>query len=119
MSTQVTFGFQVAQGARAVVNEEPFESPTHHWPACWNRPMMSVMPSPLKSPTLTSTQVTLGFQPAHMVVLKLEPVERPVHQEPACRNRPVISALPSPLKSPTRTSVQVTVGFQLAHWVVE
>src|SRR5712692_7865097 len=116
MSTQVTLGFQVAQ--RVVVKDEPFEMPTYHCPVCRYRPMMSVMPSPLKSPTLTSTQVTLGFQAAHMVVLKLEPLDMPVHQWPPCKNRPVMSVFLSPVKSPTLTSTQVTLGFHMAHKVV-
>src|SRR5260370_28498655 len=76
---------------------------------------MSALPSPLKSPTLTSTQVMFGFHCAHKLVVKLEPVLTPVHQLPPCKYRPVMSALPSPLKSPTLTSAQVTLGFQVSH----
>src|SRR5713101_1378180 len=81
---------------------------------------MSSLPSPLKSPTWTSTQVTLGFQLAQRVVLKpVDPSEIPTHHWPVCRTRPMISACPSPLKSPVWTSTQVTFGFQLAHRLLE
>src|SRR5712692_4659211 len=76
---------------------------------------MSALPSPLKSPTCTSTQVTFGLQVAHKLVVKLEPVESPTHHWPVLRSRPAMSALPSPLKSPTCTSTQVTFGLQVAH----
>src|SRR5690349_17771513 len=36
---------------------EPLDTPTYHWPFSKARPTMSALPSPLKSPTLTSTQV--------------------------------------------------------------
>src|SRR6266446_6397479 len=76
---------------------------------------MSALPSPLKSPTFTSTQVTLGFHCPHRVVAKDEPVLKAVHQEPPSSQRPVMSALPSPLKSPTCTSTQVTAVDQRPH----
>src|SRR2546425_204841 len=72
---------------------------------------MSALPSPLKSPTCTSTQVAPVLQVAHGAgeVTKLVPVDRAVHQAPPSSQRPVMSALPSPLKSPTCTSTQVTL----------
>src|SRR6266436_560977 len=66
---------------------------------------MSALPSPLKSPTFTSVQVTLGFQVAHRTLVKELPVDWASH------HRPTMSALPSPLKSPTLTSTQVTAGL--------
>src|SRR5713101_898207 len=80
--------------------------------------MMSVLPSPSKSPTRTSAQVTLGFQVAHAVVSKEDPVDRPTYQTPASLYRTTMSEWPSPSKSPTLTSAQVTPGFQDAHSVV-
>src|SRR5258708_5868953 len=74
--------------------------------------MMSVMPLPRKSPTWTSTQVTLGFQLVQSEVVKLLPFEMPTHQLPVCKSRAAISVRPLPLKSPVRTSTQVTLGFQ-------
>src|SRR5713101_7743817 len=77
---------------------------------------MSDLPSPLKSPTWTSTQVTLGFQvPQRLVVKVFDPLESPTYHCPVCRYRPMISACPSPLKSPVCTSTQVTFGFQVAQ----
>src|SRR6266571_3071257 len=76
---------------------------------------MSALPSPLKSPTLTSTQVTAGLHCPHWHVVNIEPLDTPVHQEPPSSQRPVMSALPSPLKSPTCTSTQVAPVLQEAH----
>src|SRR6266851_688785 len=77
------------------------------------------MPSPLKSPILTSTHVTSGFQEAHkLVVNAVDPLESPTNHWPACRYRPTMSAFPSPLKSPVCTSTQVTFGFHWAHRLV-
>src|SRR6516165_7320803 len=53
---QATLRFQVAQSEFWKVL--PVERPVHHWPFCKTRPVMSALPSPLKSPTCTSTQVT-------------------------------------------------------------
>src|SRR5216683_3818949 len=81
---------------------------------------MSSLRSPLKSPTWTSTQVTLGFQFAQRVVLKpFDPLESPTHQLPLCKSRPMMSACPSPLKSPVCTSTQVAFGFQVVHKLSE
>src|SRR6266852_458322 len=106
-STQVTPVLQVAQRVvlKAVL---PLDRPTHHWPLCKARPTMSALPSPLKSPTLTSAQVTPVLQEVQRVVLNAEPVLNPVHQAPFESTRPVMSDLPSPLKSPTFTSTQLT-----------
>src|SRR5207244_236890 len=108
-----------------VVKLEPVLRPVHQEPPCSQRPVMSSLPSPLKSPTRTSTQVTFGFQLAQKVVLKEVPVDMPVHQEPPSSHRAVMSmmrrpvlGLTAPLKSPTRTSTQVTFGFHCAQAVV-
>src|SRR5438045_211879 len=90
-----------------VVNDDPVELAVHQLPPSSQRPVMSALPSPLKSPTLTSTQVAAVDQMAHKLVVNDEAVEMAVHQEPPCKYRPVMSALPSPLKSPTLTSTQV------------
>src|SRR6266851_7557926 len=76
---------------------------------------MSALPSPLKSPILTSTQATAGDHLPHVVLVKPEPVERPTHHKPVVGSRPMMSALPSPLKSPVCTSVQFTAGDQVLH----
>src|SRR6516225_5153741 len=79
------------------------------------RPTRSGRPSPLKSPTCTSTQLTAGDHMSHLLVMKADPVDCPVHHSPPCSHRPTMSALPSPLKSPTFTSTQVTFAFHIAH----
>src|SRR4029077_8257135 len=79
---------------------------------------MSSMPSLLKSPTWTSTQVAAVLHVAHRDVLKEVPLEIPVYHWPFCKARAVMSALPSPLKSPTLTSTQVAPVLQVAHLVV-
>src|SRR5438132_12756329 len=71
---------------------------------------MSALPSPLKSPTLTSTQVTPVLQVSHLEAAKPEPLDKATHQSPPSAYRPTMSALPSPLESPTCTSGQVTPG---------
>src|SRR5713226_3880935 len=73
---------------------------------------MSAFPSPLKSPTCTSTQVTFGFQLVQSEFVKEEPLETATHQLPLFKSRPAMSVRPSPLKSPATTSTQVTAGFQ-------
>src|SRR2546425_565869 len=113
-STQLTMGLQVAQ--REVVGAVvPVLSETHHWPLCWARPMMSASPSPLKSPTLTSSQVTAVLQVLQSVVLKEAPVESATHHWPVCSARAAMSVLPSLLKSPLTTSTQVTPVLQVAQ----
>src|SRR5947207_7702599 len=99
-----------------VANAAPVERPTQR--LLPSRPRMSILPSPLKSPTLTYDQTTFGFQVAHFWLVKLDPPEKAVHHSPICLARPVMSLLPSPLKSPTRTSAQVTRVLQVAHLVV-
>src|SRR6266481_1377904 len=76
---------------------------------------MSALPSPLKSPTLTSTQVTFGFQVVHKLVENDGPFDTPTHHWPPCKYRPAMSILPSPLKSPTLTSSQVTAVLQVSQ----
>src|SRR5438132_3520714 len=71
------------------------------------RPMMSVLPSPSKSPTLTSTHVKPADHTSHSCVWNADPVEVLTNHCPFCKSRPAMSALPSPLKSPTTTSAQV------------
>src|SRR5207245_9687365 len=99
-SSKLTAVLQLLQGeeVKAVL---PLESAAHHCPVCCTRPAISVLPSPLKSPTWTVPQVTLGAQLPHIVVLNVEPVDKPTHQFPELCTRPARSALPSPLKSPT------------------
>src|SRR5437016_12938160 len=80
---------------------------------------MSSIPSPLKSPTLTSIQVAAVLQVADRVLLKEDPLERAVHHWPPWSHRPVRSDLPSPLKSPTFTSTQVAAVLQVAQRLVE
>src|SRR5438093_1159627 len=74
--------------------------------------MMSELPSPLKSPILTSTQVTAVLQAVIREVVTLVPVLSDSHHWPLSRARPAMSVLPSPLKSPTTTSTQVTAVLQ-------
>src|SRR5216684_9072142 len=95
--------------------EVPVERPTHHWPPWSVRPTISVLPSPSKSPTLTSAQVTLGFQVVQRLVAKEVVLLMPVHHWPLWRTRPVMSEAPSPLKSPTLTSTHVTLGLQVEN----
>src|SRR5206468_7850882 len=90
-----------------VCSSDLVDSPVHHWPFCKIRPVMSDRPSPLKSPTCTSTQMTAGLQVAHKVVFSDDPVDRLTHHCPLCNTRPAMSSLPSPLKSPTLMSTQV------------
>src|SRR5713226_8187962 len=79
---------------------------------------MSVLPSPLKSPTCTSTQVTAVDQRPHMeVVNPEEPLESATHQLPVAASRPTTSGRPSPLKSPTCTSTQVLLGSQAPYGI--
>src|SRR5438132_1112810 len=92
-----------------LVKELPVLSAVHHWPPCSQRPVMSALPSPLKSPTLTSTQVAPVLHVVQtLVVAAVLPPLRLVHHCPLCNQRPVMSVLPSPLKSPALTSTQVT-----------
>src|SRR2546430_8547769 len=74
---------------------------------------MSALPSPLKSPPLTSTQVAAVLHTPHGTVTKEAPVERLTLHLPVVGSRPTMSALPSPLKSPTCTLTQFTLGAQL------
>src|SRR5216683_2583875 len=90
-STQFTVEAQVVhkEVLKAVL---PLERPVHIWPDSCTRPVMSSLPSPLKSPTCTSTQVTAGFQVIHRLVLNDEPVERATHHWPVCEYRAAMSA---------------------------
>src|SRR5262249_2527012 len=90
---------QVVQ--RVVLKAVPKETPVHQLPPSRKRPVMSALPSPLKSPAWTSTQVAEVLHVAQVLVMKEEPVEIAVRQLPRSRLRPTRSALPSPLKSPT------------------
>src|SRR5437660_6634713 len=110
-STQVAPVLQVVQREvlKAVL---PLDRPVHHDPPCNQRPVMSALPSPLKSPTLTSTQVTSTqeapvLQVSQRELVKPEPLDRATHHWPPSAYWPTMSALPSPLKSPTCTSTQV------------
>src|SRR5438093_12021413 len=123
-STQVTPVPQAPQND-ALVSEEPVLVAVHHWPDCCTRPVMSALPSWLKSPTWTSTQVTEVDQLPHGDDEKPAPVSVPTHHRPVCSTRPTMSGKPSPLKSPTVTFTQFTSALQVAHrevvnpWPVE
>src|SRR5262249_28925467 len=77
------------------------------------RPTMSILPLPVRSPTCTSTQVTLVDQAPHRLLAKRVPVDTPTSHWPVAALRPTISALPPPVKSPTWPSTQSMVG---SHW---
>src|SRR5258707_700882 len=76
---------------------------------------MSALPSPLKSPTFTSTQVAPVLQVSHTDMVKALPLDKPTHQLPVFASRAAMSARPSPLKSPVSTSTQVIVGSQVPN----
>src|SRR5437660_11849192 len=78
---------------------------------------MSLLPSPLKSPTCTSTHSTAELHVSHRITSKAEPVERFTTHWPLDCCRPTRSITPSPLKSPTLISTQVTAVDQFAHHV--
>src|SRR5207244_9778440 len=114
-STQVTVvGQGVPQGeeVKAVL---PLETATHHRPVCCTRPAMSSLPSPVKSPTFTSTQLTAVGQLPHTLLFKDDPVDKATSHCPVAGLRPTMSVLPSPLKSPVCTSTHATVESQLPH----
>src|SRR5437870_1408532 len=106
-STQFTAVLKAPQGeeVNAVL---PLESATHHRPVCSTRPRMSASPSPVKSPTFTSTEVTAGGHGPQTVKVNELPVLSPVHHRPVCSTRPTMSVRPSSLKSPVCTPTQVT-----------
>src|SRR5438046_9451466 len=82
--------------------------------------MMSALPSPLKSPTCTSTQVAAVLQLVHSEVVKELPLDKPTHQAPVFASRAAMSVNPSPLKSPVSTSTQAALGSQVVHkWLVK
>ena len=74
-----------------VVNDVPVETAVHQEPPSSQRPVMSALPSALKSPTWTSTQVVAVLHCAHWVVVKAEPFDMAVHQDPPSSQRPVMS----------------------------
>src|SRR5437870_5818027 len=84
--------------------------------------MMSILPSPLKSPGCTSTQFTTlaapGAHAAHRLVASAPPLEMPAHHCPVCSARPTTSILPSPFRSPTLTSTHVRLGDHPVHRLV-
>src|SRR5215470_1001183 len=80
--------------------------------------MMSALPSPLKSPTCTSRQVTVVDHIAHAVVTNEEPLDRPTHHSPVFGSRPAMPVRPSPKKSPVTTSTQLTLGLHPAQELV-
>src|SRR5713226_8778127 len=115
-STQVTVVGQAVPQGEEVKAVLPLETATHHRPVCSTWPVMSLRPSPLKSPTLTSTQVTVvGQAPQGEEVKAVLPLETATHHRPVCCTRPAMSSLPSPVKSPTFTSTQLTAVGQLPH----
>src|SRR5207244_3047170 len=114
-STQVTVVGQAVPQGEEVKAVLPLETATHHRPVCCTRPTMSSLPSPLKSPTLTSTQLTAVGQLPQTLLLKDEPVDKATSHCPVAGLRPATSVLPSPLKSPVCTSTQATVESQPPH----
>src|SRR5690349_11991817 len=76
---------------------------------------MSGLPSPLKSPTLTSSQLTDVLHVSQSWSVKLPPLESATYQSPTSSARPMMSARPSPLKSATLTSTHVTPVPQTVH----
>src|SRR5438874_645496 len=114
-STHVTPVLQVVHGAGDVMKLEPFERAVHQLPPSLYRPVMSALPSPLKSPTCTSTQVTAVLQIVHSEVVKELPLDKPTHQAPVFASRAAMSVSPSPLKSPLSTSTQAALGSQVVH----
>src|SRR5207253_8878872 len=79
---------------------------------------MSALPSPLKSPTLTSTQVAMVLHVSQRELVKPEPLDRATHHWPPSAYRPMISALPLPSKSPTCTPTQEAKVLQVVHLLV-
>src|SRR5215831_10266398 len=69
---------------------------------------MSGLPSPLKSPALTPSQVTDGFHVAHSWLVNVPPLDRATYHWPRESARPAMSMRPSPLKSAAMTSTHVT-----------
>src|SRR5216684_643124 len=98
MSTQAAWAFHCAH--KEFAKEDPVDRPVHHLPSSCSRPMMSILPSPLKSPTRTSAQVAWGFHWVQKAFVKEEPVDKATHHFPSPNSRPTKSVLPSPLKSP-------------------
>src|SRR6266852_8160593 len=78
-------------------------------------PARSSLPSPLKSPTRTSTQGTEALQVVQRLNWNVEPLERPTQTSPLSAARATMSVLPSPLKSPMSTSTQVTAVDKVLH----
>src|SRR6266480_1955686 len=113
MSTQVTPVLHDAHSE--LVTVVPVDCASHHWPVEATRPARSALPSPLKSPTRTSTQGTEALQVVQRLNWNVEPLERPTHTSPLSAARATMSVLPSPLKSPMSTSAQVTPVDMLAH----
>src|SRR5207244_10871913 len=83
-STQVTLVGQTVPQGEEVKAVLPLESATHQWLVCRTRPVMSSLPSPLKSPTLMSTQVTAVLQavPQREAVKAVLPLDSPTPQSP-------------------------------------
>src|SRR5205823_5833170 len=100
------------------LNAEPVDVATHHWPPSAVRPAMSDLPSPVKSATRTSSQVTAVDHEPQSSLTKPVPADFAIHQLPLPGSRPTMSSLPSPLKSPTCTSAQLAAGDHQPHSVV-
>src|SRR5439155_424446 len=67
---------QAAQGV--LLRLVPVDRPTHHCPVPWMRPARSALPSPLKSPMRTSSQLVRAHWP-QTVVTNAVPVEWPAN----------------------------------------
>src|SRR5205809_57831 len=96
-STQVTVVGQAVPQGEEKKAALPLETATHHRPVGCTRPVMSSLPSPVKSPTFTSTQLTAVLHWSHLLRAKVDPMLMPTHQRPVCWTRAAMSVLPSPL----------------------
>src|SRR5207302_5258741 len=85
-----------------VPNAWPVDRLAHHSPVSWRRASRSALPSPFRSPSRTSIQVT-GVsavpvaQVSQWLVVNAKPTDRLAHHSPVSLRRASRSALPSPL----------------------
>src|SRR5437870_5337906 len=63
------------------------------------RARISLLLSPLRSKTFTSTKVTVALHVSHLLRTKLPPVLRASHHSPLAWSRAMTSSRPSPSKS--------------------
>src|SRR5712692_8911741 len=97
-STQVTAGLQVAHGVVEKANPLPVLIPTNHWPVARLRAATSVVPSPLKSPVSTFTQVAAGFKVPNIALLNpLVPFDTATHNPPPVVSCPRMPGMNGPV----------------------